>query len=337
MKEKKVRPDRYCIELAAKSNKKVALYFVRILKCEPTIGCLCNVNTYGYSDSKIYYNLVLSMLRDRYKIDKTACEALIKAGVLDDFNLPRTLMLAEYELFRALTRNEQAIVLSLMNGILHPQILIDIDKADFTAKRTVTKYLKLHTTGIFDLCGRYGPIAGLPLPDNGTLFDYPTSLEEAIRSLIYYKIATSRRREKLDGMLEDYKDKGPFGINKGLHQMWEKFYYGIPLTSNDKGLVVEADTIPLIEVLNVLPNANIKVAGIIEKVSHTKIKRGDSKGRTMAFIDLADNSYMLKGLIAFSDCYDAYSEHLIKGTAISILGRKMRDGNSIIVNYVKRL
>ncbi len=274
------------------------------------------------------------ILTDRFKVDKTSCEAMIKAGVLDEYNMPRTQMLAEYELFRHLTKIEQAIVLSLISGRLHPSILIDIDKADFEQKRVVTKYAKWHTTGIFDICGKYGPIAGLPLPDNARewLYDF----EHAIYALSDCKIANSRRVEKLNGLMEEYRSKS-FGINKGLHQAWEKFYFGIPLTSHDKGLVVDHDTLPLIEVINLPPNNNVKVAGIIENVGYTKIKRGDSKGKTMAFIDLADNTYILKGLIAFSDCYEKFGEHIMRGVAVSILGRKMQDGNSIIVNSVKRL
>ena len=274
------------------------------------------------------------VLADRFKVDKTSCEAMIKSGVLDEYKVPRTQMLAEYELFRQLTKNEQALILSLLSGRLHPSILIDVDKSDFTQKRTVTKYVKWHTTGIFDICGRYGPIAGLPLPDNDKEWTY--DFEHSIYSIINCKIANSRRAEKLTGLMDEYREKR-FGINKGLHQMWEKFYFGIPLTSYDKGLVVDPDTLPLIEVINQIPNANVKVAGIIENVGYTKIKRGDSKGKTMAFIDLADNTYLLRGLIAFSDCYEKHGENIMKGTAVSILGRKMQDGNSIIVNSVKRL
>ena len=84
-------------------------------------------------------------------------------------------------------------------------------------------------------------------------------------------------------------------------------------------------------------DSNVKVAGIIEHVGYTKIKKGDSKGKTMAFIDLADNTYILKGLIAFSECYEKFGENILKGTAVSILGRKMKDGNAIIVNSVKKL
>ena len=158
----------------------------------------------------------------------------------------------------------------------------------------------------------------------------------AIFALSDCKIANTRRAEKLMGLMIEYAGK-TFGINKGLHQAWEKFYFGIPLTSYDKGLVVDADTIPCIEVINLPADANVKIAGIIENVGYTKIKRGDSKGKTMAFIDISDNTYLLRGAIAFSECYEKYGENILKGTAVSILGRKMRDGNSIIVNCVKRL
>jgi DNA polymerase III alpha subunit len=272
---------------------------------------------------------------DRFKVDKTACEALIKSGVLDEYNEPRTQMMAEYEIFRALSKIEQSIVLSLVSGKLHPSILIDIDTADFDVKRTVTKYLKWATTGIFDICGCYGPIADLDLPEakeGGWNYDF----EHAIYALVDYKISNSKRAEKISKLMEEYRSKG-YGINRGLHQAWEKFYFGIPLTVYDKGLVVEPDTIPCIQVINLPGDANVKIAGIIENVGYTKIKRGDSKGKTMAFIDLADNSYLLRGCIAFSECYEKYGENILKGTAVSILGRKMKDGNSIIVNCVKRL
>jgi DNA polymerase III alpha subunit len=273
-------------------------------------------------------------LADRFRVDKTSCEAMIKSGVLDEYNQPRTMMMAEYGLFRSLTKNEQAIVLSLVSGKLHPSILIDIDKADFTQKRTVTKYLKWATTGIFDICGRYGPIAELELPEAKD--DWHYDFEHAIYALINYKIANSRRAEKLTEMMEVYRGE-TYGIHRGLHQAWEKFYFGIPLTVYDKGLVIEADTIPCIEVINLQADSNVKLAGIIENVGYTKIKRGDSKGKTMAFIDLSDNSYLLRGMIAFSECYEKYGEHILKGTAVTILGRKMKDGNSIIVNCVRRL
>lgn len=271
---------------------------------------------------------------DRYKVDKTACEAMIKAGVLDEYQMPRTQMLAQYEIYRELTKNEQAIVLSLISGVLHPSILIDIDESDFTQKRTVTKYAKLHTTGIFDICGKYGPIAGLPLPAHLETFSY--DFITAVEALCKYEIATSKRREKLQSLVNVYKVR-EFAVNRGLYQAWEKFYFGIPLTINDKGLVVSADTVPLIQIINLSPDENVKVCGIIENVSYAKIKRGDSKGKTMAFIDLSDNTYILRGMIAFSECYDKCAEHILTGTAVSILGKKMRNGNSIIVNSVRRL
>lgn len=275
------------------------------------------------------------LFADRYKVDKTSCEAMIKSGVLDEYVETRTEMLAAYELFRMLTRNEQALVLSLTTKHLHPQILIDIDNADFEAKRTCTKYAKLHTTGLFDICGKYGPISGLPLPSNFTEWSY--DFQSAIEALITYEIATSRRREKLRGMLDEYESNMPYKVNRGLHQMWEKFYFGIPLTVYDKGLVVGPDVIPCIEVINMLPDSKVTVAGIIEHVGYTTIKRGDSKGKKMAFIDLGDNSYLLRGLIAFSEAYEKHSAEILKGTAVRISGRKMRDGNSIIVNFVERL
>lgn len=273
-------------------------------------------------------------LADRFRVDKTSCEAMIKSGVLDEYGIPRTRMMAEYGLFRSLTKNEQAIVLSLATGKLHPSILIDIDKADFTQKRTVTKYLKWATTGIFDICGRYGPIAELELPDAKD--DWHYNFKHAIYALVNYKIANSRRAEKLTEMMKVYSGES-YGVHRGLHQAWEKFYFGIPLTVYDKGLVIEADTIPCIEVINLQADSNVKLAGIIENVGYTKIKRGDSKGKTMAFIDLSDNTYLLRGMIAFSECYEKYGEHILKGTAVTILGRKMKDGNSIIVNCVRRL
>jgi len=310
-------------------DKHTISYGVRYLKGVGTSGIEAISRTKGASTWIEFLTLA-----DRFRVDKTACEALIKSGVLDEFNKPRTMMMAEYELFRALTKNEQAIVLSLVSGNLHPSILIDIDKADFDIKRTVTKYTKWATTGIFDICGRYGPIADLELDPPKDDFEY--DFEHAIYALIECKIANSRRAEKLTALMAEYHDK-TFGINKGLHQAWEKFYFGIPLTVYDKGLVVSADTIPCIEVINLPADANVKIAGIIENVGYTKIKRGDSKGKTMAFIDIADNTYLLRGAIAFSECYEKYSENILKGTAVSILGRKMKDGNSIIVNCVKRL
>ncbi len=284
------------------------------------------------------------VLADRYRVDKTSCEAMIKAGVLDAYKVPRTRMLAEYEMFRTLTKNEQAIVLSLMSHTLHPSILIDIDKADFTVKRTVTKYAKLHTTGIFVRCGKYGPISGLPLPRIDYLQDTDEygkpntlSLVGAIMNLIEFEIPNSRRRVALNALLEEYSRKSPFADNPALYQVWEKFYFGIPLTANDMGLAVDSDTTPCIQVINMPPNSYVKVAGIIEHVGYTKIKRGDSKGKTMAFIDLADNTYILSGLIAFSECYEQHGQNILKGTAVSISGRKMRDGNSIIINSVEKL
>jgi DNA polymerase-3 subunit alpha len=311
-------------------DKHTIAYGIRYLKGIGTSSMESIKRTMGAKDWMHFL-----VLADRFRVDKTSCEAMIKSGVLDEYELPRTQMLAEYAMFRSLTKNEQAIVLSLVTNQLHPQILIDIDKADFTVKRTCTKYIKLHTTGIFDLCGKYGPIADLPLEPHDEVFEY--GFCSAIEGLIKNEIATSRRREKLQEMLDEYWSNAPFKANPGLHQAWEKFYFGIPLTVYDKGLVVDSDTTPCIEVINLPGDSNVKVAGIIENVGYTKIKRGDSKGKTMAFIDLSDNSYLLRGLIAFSECYEKYGEHILKGTAVSILGRKMKDGNSIIVNCVKRL
>lgn len=310
-------------------NNKTIAYGIRYLKGVGASAMEAIERTRG---AKSWVDFLV--LADRYRVDKTSCEAMIKTGVLDEFDEPRTMMLAEYEIFRQLTKNEQAVVLSLISGVLHPSIIIDINKADFSVKRTVTKYAKLHTTGIFDICGRHGPIASLPLPENNREWTY--DFEHAIYALVQFKIATSKRAEKLTGIMEEYRSKA-YKPNPGLYQAWEKFYFGIPLTVQDKGLNVDADTTPLIEVINLPPDSNVKVAGIIEHVGYTKIKRGDSKGKTMAFIDLADNTYILNGLIAFSECYEKYGENILKGTAVSILGRKMKSGNSIIVNSVKKI
>lgn len=283
------------------------------------------------------WNEFLSMA-DRYKVDKTSCEALIKSGVLDSFKVPRTLMLAEYELFKTLTKNEQMIALSLISRDLHTQLLIDIDASDFEKKRTVTKYTKLHKTGIFDICGRYGPISSLPLPDNDVNFKKQTfDLEHAIQHLVKCEIPASNRREKLSGILAEYRDKHPFDVNRGLHMAWEKFYFGIPLTIQDKGLVITSEVTPCIEVINMAPDSNVTIAGIIEKVNYAKIKRGDSKGKTMAFVDIADGSYMLKGVLVFSKAFTKYGENILKGTAVLIRGKKMEDSNSIIAFSVERL
>jgi DNA polymerase III alpha subunit len=277
---------------------------------------------------------------DRYKVDKTSTEALIKAGVLDSFGISRMQMVAEYEMFRELTRNEQMVVLSLISNILHPEILIEIDSADFEQKRTVTKYIKLHKTGIFDRCGRYGPIAGLPLPQNTYDFseiDRPYALEYAVEDLIGSCVPTAPRIAKLQALLNLYRSQAPYTPNIMTYQVWEKHYFGIPLTHYDKMLVTDPRVTPCIEVINVMPDQNVVVIGEIEKVSLAKIKRGDSKGKTMAFIDIADNSYMLKGVIAFSECYDKYGSNITEGLPVRIKGRKMRDSNSILAFSVERL
>ena len=278
------------------------------------------------------------VMSDRYKVDKTSCEALIKAGVLDEFNLPRTQMMAEYELFRDLTSNEKNIILSLINRSLHPQILIDIDDADFEQKRPVTKYMKIHKTGIFDICGFYGELENIDFPANDVNYkNIQFNLCSAVQNLIDNEIPTSRRREKLAGLLESYKEKQPFAVNRGLHQSWEKYYFGIPLTIQDKGLVLSSDITPCIEVINVAPDSNLTIGGVIERINYAKVKRGESKGKTMAFIDVSDGSYMIKGILVFAKAFEKYGEHIHKGTAVKIFGRKMQDSNSLLAYSVERL
>lgn len=275
---------------------------------------------------------------DRYKIDKTSCEALIKSGALDEFDIPRTQMLAEYDLFKKLTSTEQAIVLSLMGGILHPSILMAIDGTDFEQKRSVTKYTKLHRTGIFDICGRYGPIEKLDLPNNEINYkDQDISLSDAINILLKEQIPNSARRKKLLDIVVDYEDSQPYHHSEKLYQLWEKFYFGIELTQKGESISDDQGVISAIEVINLPPNADVKVAGIIERKTVTKIKRGQAIGQKMAFFDLSDNTYMLKSLIAFSDAYAKYKDLIKEGAPVLVVGKKMREGNSVIVNFLKKL
>ncbi|MCI0559299.1 MAG: hypothetical protein MN733_12455 [Nitrososphaera sp.] len=278
------------------------------------------------------------MQADRYHVDKTSAVALISAGVLDMFKKPRTMMAAEYDLFRELTKNEQMVVLSLIGRQLHPSLLIDIDGADFTLKRVISKYLKFHTTGIFDVCGRYGPIAGLPLPENKTDFKLQKfDLVGAIRLIMTCEIPNSKRVEKLNELLTVYEAKKPFKAEPVLYQVWEKHYFGIPLTTYNNGLMADSEIIPCIQVLNLSPDTQVSIVGKIERLSLAKIKKGDSKGKTMAFIDIADNSYMLKGVIAFSECYERWADNIIEGLPVKIKGKKMKDSNSILAFSVEKL
>jgi len=270
---------------------------------------------------------------DRFGIDKTSCEALIKTGTLDEYKIPRTQMLAEYEILRGLTEIERCIVLSLMSGILHPTLIIDIDNSDCNEKRVINKYIKLAKTGIFDICGIYGSLKNhIQTKQKPAL-----NLEQAIRQLIESCVPNKTRCDKLNQILNDYLNKKPYKISKGVYQLWEKYYFGIPLSTNDKGVIFDAETIPCIQVINVMDDADIKIGGVIERVSYTTAKRGKSAGKKMAFVDIADNSFMLQGVVAFPENFEKYEEFLQPGMAIFIKGRKLKNSNSLVINYVERM
>jgi DNA polymerase III alpha subunit len=274
--------------------------------------------------------------QDRFKISKDNVEALIKSGVLDEFALPRTYMLAEYGLLRSLTSNEQAIVLSLVSAQLHPNILIDIDGSDFSIKRTVTKYTKLSKFGLFDICGMYGPLKEI-LPSNDEPLQGPFDLEHAVQLLATTEVANKARRERIKAVLGEYRRDGPYEPDFTLYALWEKFYFGISLTASTNQVVTSESVIKCIEVYNIRGNEQFKLAGVIQDVTVKTTKTGQSKGKPMAFIDLADGSYILKGILCFASFFEEYQDLLRPGNAVIIYGKKMRDGNGVMLQKVKNL
>jgi len=88
------------------------------------------------------------------------------------------------------------------------------------------------------------------------------------------------------------------------------------------------------EILNGKTGKNLCICGHVKRVSDYKIKKGKSKGKTMAFITVEDETCLLDGVILFPDNREKYKYILYEGNNLVLCGAITKADNSFIVNRI---
>jgi len=73
---------------------------------------------------------------------------------------------------------------------------------------------------------------------------------------------------------------------------------------------------------------------VIQSIREIKVKKGNSAGKKMAFMTIADNSCALSDVCVFPEDYSKYAEFLLEGNTVLIRGEKDMKKDSLIVKEV---
>jgi DNA polymerase III alpha subunit len=88
------------------------------------------------------------------------------------------------------------------------------------------------------------------------------------------------------------------------------------------------------EVLDGKTGKNLMVAGNVKRVSDYKITKGKSKGKTMAFLTIEDETCSLDSVIVFPDCRDKFQYSIYEGNNLLFSGAVSEQDNSFIVSNI---
>ena len=72
----------------------------------------------------------------------------------------------------------------------------------------------------------------------------------------------------------------------------------------------------------------------IKRVSDYKINKGKSKGKTMAFLTVEDETCSMDSVVVFPDCRDKHQYIMYEGNNIIMRGKASKSDNSFIVNAI---
>lgn len=237
---------------------------------------------------------------NRKRLKKQVVEALIYSGSLDYTNLTRLEMIEAINFANAMTDKESAILESLL---LHG--------------RNVTmgkKIVKLGKAKNF-----YDAVE--------TIYEF---LEGENREM---KAITCNRAEKLRDICATYLDSFEPGEEMSFRDKAGKeiLYLGIPATCSEVDLYEhKRSTHTCIEVKRASSSTEVCVIAVIMDIS----RKTDRKGKPMAFIKLADKTYMIEGMM-FSQAIEKFDDQLQEGKVVLVKGKKSR--GSLLVDRVKKL
>lgn len=148
-----------------------------------------------------------------------------------------------------------------------------------------------------------------------------------------FKIASNRLiqvigiKQSLEKPMYDLNDEPTW-----IAQIEEK-YFGASLTCS-KTDFVDSNMInsSCKDIFNNTVRGSANIAVQINTVREYKIKSGNSKGQTMAFLSVEDSSAALDSVIIFPDAYTEFKPVLYEGNTVIIMGRpsNKKDGSLII-------
>ena len=88
------------------------------------------------------------------------------------------------------------------------------------------------------------------------------------------------------------------------------------------------------EIIDGKVGKNLSIAANITRLSDYTINKGKSKGKTMCFLTVEDESCSLDSVIIFPDCREKYQYLLYEGNNLLFNGSVSKQDNSFIVNTI---
>lgn len=117
--------------------------------------------------------------------------------------------------------------------------------------------------------------------------------------------------------------------------MAEKHFLGIALTcSPADDAETDLATHTCLDVARAFNEESITVCAIIDRVTHTKTKRGKNPGQSMCFITISDSTYSTDAVV-FPQAYDKNKAFCHKDSIVLIYGKKQN--RSFIVSEIQKL
>jgi DNA polymerase III alpha subunit len=113
----------------------------------------------------------------------------------------------------------------------------------------------------------------------------------------------------------------------------EKYFLGIALSCSAADDVNKnSATHTCLDIAKENNGVEIKVCAVIEKVKHTKTKKGKKPGSPMCFLNISDSTYAMDRTVVFPDIYQKFKKYCKEDLMIS--GEK-KNGSFIIKNIEK--
>jgi DNA polymerase III alpha subunit len=88
------------------------------------------------------------------------------------------------------------------------------------------------------------------------------------------------------------------------------------------------------EIVNGKTGANLQVAVNIKRVTDYKINKGKSKGKTMSFLTVEDDTCSMDSVVVFPDCREKHRYIMYEGNNIIMSGNASKSDGSFIVNTI---